>query len=402
MSKAIPLTYKRTIQAPIAHVYRAFTNSSALKEWLCDVATADPRPGGRLYMWWTGDYYTCGEYTALEPEKKITFTWHGRGEPRPTRVEVTLTPKRGSTVLKLAHRGLGRGEAWAKAAEDFDRGWVKGLENLASVLESGPDLRVTRRPMLGIGVGEFNAQVANELGVPVVEGIRLDSVIDGMGAQAAGLQKNDVLIGMHGQPITGFAALSNVISTLSTGDEVEVTFYRGGEKRTVNMTLSQRPIPEIPSTPAALAEALKLPYASSEADLTVFLEGLTEEEASFKPAPDEWNVKEVLAHLIHSERGWQNIISEIIGGHEASYDDFGGNPQARIDATLAAYPSINALLEEYKLSTVETLVTIAHMPEDFATRKGSYWRVAFLAQQFPFHFRTHLEQMQAAVKAARK
>jgi uncharacterized protein YndB with AHSA1/START domain len=402
MSKVIPLIYKRTIQAPIAHVYRAFTNSSALKEWLCDVATADSRPGGRLYMWWTGDYYTCGEYTIVEPEKKIVFTWHGRGESRPTRVEITLTPKKASTVLRLAHRGLGRGEVWAKAAVEFDRGWIRGLENLASTLESGPDLRISRRPMLGIGIGEYNAQVAKEFGIPVAEGVRLDSAIDGMGAQAAGLQKDDVIVGMNDKTISSVGALGNVISTLSAGDEVVVTFYRGPEKRTVNMTLSYRPIPVIPPNPAALAEALKPPYASSEADLTAFLEGLTEEEASFKPATDEWNVKEVMAHLIHGERGWQNIISEIIGGHEASYDNFGGNPQARIDGTLAAYPSKNALLEEYRSSTVETLALIARMPENFTARKGSYWRVAFLVQQFPFHFHTHLEQMQAAVSAARK
>jgi uncharacterized protein YndB with AHSA1/START domain len=32
-------------------VYRAFTNSTALREWLCDTATVSPRLGGGFTAW---------------------------------------------------------------------------------------------------------------------------------------------------------------------------------------------------------------------------------------------------------------------------------------------------------------------------------------------------------------
>jgi hypothetical protein len=66
------------------------------------------------------------------------------------------------------------------------------------------------------------------------------------------------------------------------------------------------------------------------------LQSATNNECSEKPQPNEWSVNEILAHLIHSEIGWQNVVSEIIGGHEGSYDDFGGNIQAYIDGTVSS------------------------------------------------------------------
>ena len=67
------------------------------------------------------------------------------------------------------------------------------------MLGSGPDLRITNRPMMGISPSDFNAEIAKKLGVPVNTGMRLDGVVDGMGAQSAGLQKDDVLIEFAGR-----------------------------------------------------------------------------------------------------------------------------------------------------------------------------------------------------------
>ncbi len=46
------LEYQRTVNAPVAEAYRAFTRATPLRDWLCDVALADARPGGRIYLWW--------------------------------------------------------------------------------------------------------------------------------------------------------------------------------------------------------------------------------------------------------------------------------------------------------------------------------------------------------------
>lgn len=393
---------EKFILTPPSEVYRYFTNSTALRDWICDVATADPHPGGRLYMCWPGDYYTSGEYLKLENDKFVSFTWFGRGEPHQTRVEVSLKKQKGGTLLKLAHRNIGKGHKWAEIGEVYEKQWMSALENLASVLENGSDLRITKRPMLGIYVGEFNANIAGQLCIPVEIGIRLEGVVDGMGAQKAGLQKDDVIVAMDEHELTGGASLGSFISTKHAGDVVEVTFYRGSEKKSVKMTLSGRSIPPIPTSGTELASQIEPIYRKYETEIETLLNSASEEECSHKPGPSDWSAKDVLAHLIHSELGWQNAASEIIGGHEGAYDGYGGNPQARIDGTVAIFPTKSDLLRELKAHDAETLSMLAHIPGEFLSHKGRFWKLVFQASQNSYHLETHMEQMRSAIQSFRK
>lgn len=390
------------IPAPVSQVYRAFTNSTAMREWMCDFASLDAKPGGRLYAWWRGDYYTCGEFISLETDKKVIFNWHGRGEPRPTQVIVTFKPVEKGTLVRLTHRGMGTGKVWENTPAIFESEWQSSLTNLASVLGSGPDLRITQRPMLGISLSDFNPDIAKKLGIPVENGIRLDNAIEGMGAKAAGLQKDDVLIEMAGKELSDYSSLNIAIQGKKAGETVEVTYYRGPEKATIDLTLSSRPIPAIPSSFTELSTEVGKAYAESESQMSSFLQGVTEDEAANKSAPEDWSIKEVIAHLIHSERGWQNVIAEIATGVEASYDGFGGNLDARNQATLAAFPYLTDLEAEWKRLNTETVALLAFLPAELMARKGSYWRLAYQCLYFPTHFFTHLEQMQTALKSARK
>jgi uncharacterized protein YndB with AHSA1/START domain len=392
----------QTIQAPVRLVYQAFTNSSMLREWMSDFATLEARAGGRIYLWWNTGYYTSGEFLQLEPEKEITFTWCGRGESRPTIVTVTFKPKRNSTLIKLVHRGLGSGDAWAKASVEFETEWQSCLENLASVLGSGPDLRITNRPMLGINLNDFSPEIANKMGVPVSEGIRLDGVIEGMGAQAAGLQKDDVLVEFAGHPLVDFSSLGSALSGKKAGDTVPVTFYRCQEKNSISLTLSRRSIPQIPPSLIALSDEIGRVYTDVEKKVDVITNNISEMEAGFKPAPEEWSVKEVLAHLIHTERGWQQGIVEIAGGQEASYDGFGSNLEARNLATLIAFPTLVELIQEWKRLNTETIALLASLPAELTQRKGSFWRLAYQCLNFPIHTLAHMEQMKTTLAAARK
>ena len=223
-----------------------------------------------------------------------------------------------------------------------------------------------------------------------------------MGAEAAGLQPADVVVAIAGHDVVDWSSLTNALQAHRAGDTVEVVFYRGPEKCTLPMTLSGRPLPEIPATAAALTEAARERYDRVESDLESFFAEVSEAEAGHKPAPDEWSAKEVLAHLIHSERGWHNWIGDMIGGHEPWHDDWSGNIQARVAATVAAYPTIRELLDELKRHNAETLAIVANLPDDFMDRKGTYWRLAYNLLDAPYHHQTHMEQMRAAVASARQ
>ena len=192
---------EKLVQAPLAQAWKAFTNASSMRNWLCDLATVAPRPNGRIYLWWNGDFYSAGVYREVEQYKKVSFTWQSPNESQPTLVTVTFAEQDGGTLVKLAH-AIPDEPGWEKTAESFKHHWQQTLESLAFMLETGMDYRIANRPMLGIFPSDFTSEQAARLGVPVTKGIRLDGVAEGMGAQKCGLQGNDVIVGMDGKEIT--------------------------------------------------------------------------------------------------------------------------------------------------------------------------------------------------------
>ncbi len=395
------LTFEKQVKASPEIVYQAFTNSTSLREWFCDFASVDLRSGGRIFLGWNSGFYAAGEFLDVQKDEKVLLTWFGRDEPAATRVLIQLTKLEDGTHIRLEHQEVGSGPDWDDTVNEIDKGWNSSLENLASVLDTGEDLRFTKRPMLGITVTDFNEQIAQQMGIPVSAGIRIDSTVDGMGAEAAGLQGGDVIISMDGKATTGFYSLTAVLADRRAGEKVEVVFYRDRDQRSVQMELSGRPLPEIPPTTKDLAEFLTERHHKIQQELDEFFTGVTDAKASFKPDPNEWSVKEVLAHLIHGERYWHRWMTELLARSESYQDDSPGNLQAPIDATVAAYPTLGDLREEYRRSSMETIALIASFPDDFVQNKASYWRIAYNLIEDPYHHRVHLDQMSKAIEAAR-
>ncbi|HNB42407.1 MAG TPA: SRPBCC domain-containing protein, partial [Anaerolineales bacterium] len=153
------VTAETFVQAPLKFAYRAFTNATTIREWLCDVATVAAHPRGRMYLWWAGDFYSSGHYLELEENKRVKFRWYSSIDPAPTEVTVTFTEKDGGVNVRMDHE-VPSDEAWKKMAEGFRNNWQDSLRNLKSVLETGIDLRIAERPMLGIVPGDFSPEQA--------------------------------------------------------------------------------------------------------------------------------------------------------------------------------------------------------------------------------------------------
>lgn len=391
------------VKAAPLQVYLAFTRAMLLRQWLCDFATVLPRPGGRMYLWWNGDFYSAGEYIELEENKTVKFKWQARFEPGPSEVTVSLAPKDGGTHVSLAHT-VPDGEDWKERAAGFKHEWDRTLPNLASLLETGLDRRIYDRPMLGIQVSDFSPEIARAAGVPVSEGIRLADTVEGMGAHAAGLRQDDVIVEIGGKPITNdFGTLALALQGKKGGDKVEVVFYRGPEKKTVTMELTRRPVPDVPPEPAELAARVRTRYDQGLKLLEEAFAGVSEAEAAHSPAPGEWSARQTLAHLIHTERGWLINIDDAVGGYERNADDFGGNITAHIDATVTAYGGVAGMMAEMKRLADEVVATLANLPPEFTARKSDYLNVGntLLNGMLP-HTQSHIEQIKAAIASARK
>lgn len=390
------------VHAPVKQAYRAFTNATSLREWLCDVATVAPYPNGRMYLWWRGDFYSSGHYLELEENRRVKFRWFSNLDPAPTEVAVTVSEQGDAALVRLDHH-VPDDSAWKGKADSFRENWVESLDNLKSVLETGIDLRIANRPMMGIVPGDFTEEQAKALGVPVHEGMRLDSVVDGMGAQACGLQKNDVIVEFAGHKITNDpSSFPNAVSGKKGGDAVKVVFYRGAEKKTVTMTLTKRPMPEVPFDAAELAKQARAIYESALAELEKCFEGVTDAEAMARPAEGEWSALEVVAHLITGERFNGIYLTSLIDGYELTADGFGTNVHAQTLATVKANPSVKLMMDAYRRAIEETLAYLSLLPAEFVANKGSYYRFASGLVQPNYHLTAHLPQIQAALAAARK
>lgn len=395
------VTAETFVQAPLKFAYRAFTNATAIREWMCDVATVAPHPRGRMYLWWNGDFYSSGHYLELEENKRVKFRWFSSADPAPTEVTVTFTEKDGGVTVRMEHE-VPADETWKKMAEGFRENWQDTLRNLKSVLETGIDLRIAERPMLGILPGGFTEEQAKALNVPTKEGLRLDGTVDGMGAQKAGLQANDVLVRMAGKPITSdFNSLPIALAGKKGGDVVEVQFYRGAEKKTVQMELTRRPMPEVPFNPAELSKQARVLYEEGLQALDECFAGYTDEQAMKRPAPKEWSALEVVAHLIQGERFNANNLTSLIDGYEITSDGFGDNVTASVEAVVKANPSIKEMLDNLRRISEEYLTYIALIPAEFAENKGSYHRFGSAVLQPNFHFTAHTDQIRKALEAAR-
>ncbi len=117
---------------------------------------------------------------------------------------------------------------------------TKGL--IQGVLENG---RV-QRPYLGVRYIQITPGNAEELGVSVDEGAYVGGVtgtgiVVGSPAQQAGLQDKDVIIKVNGQPVDQNNTLASVIGRFKVGEEVEITYLRGGQERTTKVTLGELP-----------------------------------------------------------------------------------------------------------------------------------------------------------------
>jgi len=71
-------------------------------------------------------------------------------------------------------------------------------------------------------------------------GVRVEDVVPGSAAEAAGIRPGDVLVAFDGEPIDGLRAYSDALKTHSPGDTVRLRVVRDGEELELTATLTAR------------------------------------------------------------------------------------------------------------------------------------------------------------------
>lgn len=110
------------------------------------------------------------------------------------------------------------------------------------IIEDIMEFGNVQRGILGVEGGELNSKASQELGINDTEGFYISKVTKNSGAEKAGLLKGDIIKKLDNQRINTFSELSGYISTKRPNDKVQVTFLRGGETKTVPVTLIKNDI----------------------------------------------------------------------------------------------------------------------------------------------------------------
>lgn len=130
------LTISRTLDAPPPQVWQAWTDPVSLASWIwpeehaatCDI---DLRVGGRYRIESpTIGIAVSGDYAAVDPDKRLAFTWRWDGEDEESLVTVTLQAADKGTDLVVQHEGLATEESRA----NHEQGWRDCLDRLPDFL----------------------------------------------------------------------------------------------------------------------------------------------------------------------------------------------------------------------------------------------------------------------------
>ncbi|HEU5368970.1 MAG TPA: PDZ domain-containing protein [Ktedonobacterales bacterium] len=104
----------------------------------------------------------------------------------------------------------------------------------------------TGQGFLGIQGQDVTAQLAAASGLAAQQGVLITGFAhDTAGnspAQQAGLQTDDVIVAVNGQPISGNDDLAAALLNQQPGTKVTLTIERGSAQRTVTVTLGERPV----------------------------------------------------------------------------------------------------------------------------------------------------------------
>lgn len=131
-TQAQEITLARTILVPPSRLYAAFTSAEGWCAWCCEKAESDACLGGKLHIYTEG-YNAYGEFTELEQDRVIAFTWNGDGEP-PMLVRILLNRQDSGTDLSFKVTVFGSDD-WLAFSAFLERTWGRALNNLKAVLE---------------------------------------------------------------------------------------------------------------------------------------------------------------------------------------------------------------------------------------------------------------------------
>lgn len=120
-------------------------------------------------------------------------------------------------------------------------GFAIPAEQARPVIEALRRGERVQRGYIGVSLQTIDEGLADALRVPRNRGELIRSVTPGGAADRAGIRQGDVVITVANQPVTPDNTLAYIVSRLPIGSRVPVELIRNGDRRTVTVTIAERP-----------------------------------------------------------------------------------------------------------------------------------------------------------------
>ncbi len=138
--------FTRTLDAPRALVFTAWTDPKHLAQWwgphhfTNPVCEADPRPGGAIYIEMRGPegttYPMHARFVEVVPPERLVFTTFLENDAGTVFLEVlntvTFAERDGKTLLTVNARVVSAGPGSEEPLSGMEEGWSQSLERLAA------------------------------------------------------------------------------------------------------------------------------------------------------------------------------------------------------------------------------------------------------------------------------
>jgi uncharacterized protein YndB with AHSA1/START domain len=128
MEQAEAVVVERTLNAPIARVWKALTDANQMRQWYFDLKEFKPQVGFEFEFVVEHEgnrYHHLCRVTDVVPQKKIAYSWRYKGEPGDSLVTFELFGEGNKTRVKVTHTGI---ETFPKtpayARKNFENGWT--------------------------------------------------------------------------------------------------------------------------------------------------------------------------------------------------------------------------------------------------------------------------------------
>ncbi|HEY5665374.1 MAG TPA: Do family serine endopeptidase [Gammaproteobacteria bacterium] len=111
---------------------------------------------------------------------------------------------------------------------------------VVAVMDQLIEFGQVRRGLLGVRMSTVSADEAEAYGLSVDSGALVMDVNPGSGAEAAGIEVNDIIVAVDGEPIESGNELRNIIGLMRPGTNVDVDVVRNGERMTLVAVLGEQ------------------------------------------------------------------------------------------------------------------------------------------------------------------